>query len=151
MAKLIIYFSLSGNTKRAAQKIQALTGADIVNVDPKTPYPEGYSNYVPVAQNEFEQQLHPEIKTTLPDLNKYDTIYLGYPTWSGRVPMIFYSLFDKYDFSNKTIVPFTTTGGSSVDESMPYIKKLAATSKVTDGFRYNNNDTQLKEFIEQFD
>lgn len=151
MAKLIIYFSLSGNTKRAAQKIQALTGADIVNLEPKTPYPAGYSNYVPVAQNEFEQQIHPEIKTALPDLDKYDTIYLGYPTWNGRVPMIFYSLFDKYDFSNKTIVPFTTTAGSSVNESMPYVQELAATSKVTDGFRYNNNDTQLKEFIEQFD
>lgn len=151
MAKLIIYFSLSGNTKRVAQKIQALTGADIVSLEPQVPYPAGYSNYVPVAQNEFEQRLHPEIKTKLPDLDKYDTIYLGYPTWNGRVPMIFYSLFDKYDFSNKTIVPFTTTGGSNVDESMPYVRELAATSKVTDGFRYNNNDTQLKEFIEQLD
>ncbi|HIY93794.1 flavodoxin [Companilactobacillus sp. HBUAS56275] len=151
MAKLIIYFSLSGNTKKAAERIQELSGADIVELVPQTPYPAGYSNYVPVAQKEFEQQIHPQIKTTLSNLDKYDTIYLGYPTWNGRVPMIFYSLFEKYDFSNKTVIPFTTTGGSSVDESMPYVRKLAATSKVTDGFRYNNNDAQLKKFIEQFD
>lgn len=149
MAELIIYFSLSGNTKRAAQKIQQLTGANIVQLEPQIPYPEGYSNYVPVAQNEFEQQIHPEIKTVIPNLDKYDTIYLGYPTWNGRVSMIFYSLFAKYDFSDKTIIPFTTTGGSSVEESMPYVKSLAAKSRVVDGFRYNNNDVQLKDFIKR--
>ncbi|MBL3531947.1 hypothetical protein JMJ99_11250 [Companilactobacillus zhachilii] len=49
MKKLIIYFSLSNNTKRAAEKIQAITNAEIVRLEPVTPYPSGYdklcSNY----------------------------------------------------------------------------------------------------------
>lgn len=149
MAELIIYFSLSNNTKRAAQAIQKITGADISRLEPKTPYPEGYSNYVPVTQKEFEQGTHPEIKTVIDDISKYDTIYLGYPTWNGRVPMLFYSLFAKYDFSDKKIVPFTTSASSSISESMPYVRELAKESQVTDGFRYSNNDAKLKDFLEQ--
>ncbi|CAJ1192161.1 flavodoxin [Companilactobacillus nantensis] len=147
MKKLIIYFSLSNNTKKAAEKIQEITNADMVRLEPITPYPDGYSNYVPVTQKEFENQTHPALKTQLPDLNDYDTVYLGYPTWNGQVPMIFHTLFDKYDFSGKTIVPFTTSASSSVAESMPSVKKLAIDSKVTDGFRYNNDDVQLRKFL----
>jgi len=150
MAKLIIYFSLSNRTKTAAEKIQQFTKADMIRLEPKTPYPTGYSNYVPVTQKEFEDGTHPELKTELPDLNKYDTIYLGYPTWNGRVPMIFYTLFDKYDFSDKTIVPFTTSASSSISESMPYVKELGAKGKVTSGFRYSDNDAKLEEFLKQF-
>ena len=147
MKKLIIYFSLSNNTKKAAEKIQEITDADIVRLQPVTPYPEGYSNYVPVAQKEFEDQIHPALKTEIPDLANYDTIYLGYPTWNGKMPMLFHTLFEKYDFSGKTVVPFTTSGSSSVAESMPDVRKVAANSKVTEGFRYDNNDTQLKAFL----
>lgn len=150
MAKLIIYFSLSNNTKKAAQKIQELTGSDIVRLEPETKYPENYSDYAAVAQKEFDEQLHPQTKTEIKDFDKYETIYLGYPTWNGLIPMIFSTLADKYDFANKTIIPFTTSGSSSVEVSMPSVKKLFAKSTVTDGFRYDNNDKQLKEFIEKF-
>ncbi|MGQ2376051.1 flavodoxin [Companilactobacillus zhachilii] len=147
MKKLIIYFSLSNNTKRAAEKIQAITNAEMVRLEPVTPYPSGYDNYVPITQKEFEKQIHPSLKTKLPDLKDYDTIYLGYPTWNGQVPMIFHTLFDKYDFSGKTIVPFTTSASSPISESMPSVRKLASDSKVTDGLRYSNDDVQLKEFL----
>lgn len=150
MAQLIIYFSLSNNTKIAAEKLQKFTNADIIRLEPQTPYPTGYSNYVPVTQREFEQQLHPAIKTQIPKLDKYDTIYLGYPTWNGQVPMIFHTLFEEYDFSNKTIVPFTTSMSSSMSESMPSVKKIAANSRVTEGFRYSQNDKQFLEFLKHF-
>jgi len=149
MAKLIIYFSLSNRTKTAAEKIHKLTQADIIRLEPLTPYPDSYDAYVPVTQKEFETGARPAIKTELPNLAQYDTIYLGYPTWNGRVPMIFYTLFDKYDFSNKTIVPFTTSASSSVEESMPYMRELAADCKVTAGFRYSDNDAKLEDFLKQ--
>jgi hypothetical protein len=61
--------------------------------------------------------------------------------------MIFHTLFDEYDFSGKTIVPFTTSASSPISESMPSVRKLAKDSEVTDGLRYNNDDVQLKEFL----
>ena len=147
MAKLIIYFSLSNNTKKAAQKVQEITGADIYRLEAKNPYPEGYSKYSKVGMKEFEDDIHPEIKEEIPNLEKYDTIYLGYPTWSGKIPMIFHTLFEQYDFTNKKIVPFTTTGGSSASESLPSVKKIAKQAVVTDNFRYQFNDEKLKTFL----
>jgi len=150
MSQLIIYFSLSNRTKQAAEKIQKITDADIIRLQPKKPYPKEYSDYSVVGMNEFEQNIHPEIKTTFSDLSDYDVIYLGYPTWNGQVPMIFHTLFEQFDFSNKTIVPFTTSASSSMTESLPYLKKIAVKDEVVSGFRYANNDVELKEFIKQF-
>lgn len=147
MKKLIIYFSLSNNTKKAAEKIQEITNADIIRLQPVTPYPKDYVDYVAVAQKEFENHVHPALKTEIPNLADYDTIYLGYPTWSGKVPMIFRTLFDNYDFTDKTIVPFTTSMSSSISESMPELRKIASKSNVTRGIRYNNNDEELKAFL----
>lgn len=147
MAKLIIYFSLSNNTKQAAEKVQTITDADIYRLEAKNPYPEGYSKYSKVGMKEFEDDIHPEIKTEIADFDKYDTIYLGYPTWGGKIPMIFHTLFEEYDFTGKKIVPFTTTGGSSAEESLPSVKALAKGSVVTDNFRYQFDDVKLEEFL----
>ena len=58
--------------------------------------------------------------------------------------MIFHTLFEQYDFSNKKIVPFTTTGGSSASESLPSVKEIAKNAIVTDNFRYQFDDKKLK-------
>ena len=48
----------------------------------------------------------------------YDTIYLGYPIWWGTNPKIILTLLDTYDFTNKTIIPFCTSGSSDISESV---------------------------------
>lgn len=150
---LIIYFSLSGTTKKAAEQIKKDTGADIVRLEPKKAYPNSYDAAVPVAKKEMQNKKHPAIKSTIPNLKKYDTIYIGFPTWWRQPPMIIHSLFDKYDFSNKKIVPFTTSMESPISKSMPYMKTMADNDHATllKGFRYNDNNTSLKKFLKKND
>ena len=38
MKKLIAYFSVSGVTKRAAEQLAAVSGADLYEIRPETPY-----------------------------------------------------------------------------------------------------------------
>ncbi|PRO77957.1 flavodoxin [Lactiplantibacillus pentosus] len=121
---LIVYFSLSGTTKNAAEKIKAATGADMIRLQPKKAYPAGYDNYVKVAQRQLKRKIHPAIKTKIPQLDQYQTIYIGFPTWWHQPPMIVYSLFDKFNFSGKTIVPFTTSMSDPISKSMPYLRRL---------------------------
>ena len=151
MSKLIIYFSLSNNTKRAALAVQKITGADIVRIEPKTPYPAEYSNYSKIGMNELEEGILPEISTNITNFDQYETIFLGYPTWDGQLPMIFHSLAKKYDFTGKKIIPFTTTGGSTASESLPSVRKVFATSEVSDNFRYRDSNEQLQEFLRKND
>ena len=48
---------------------------------------------------------------------------MGYPNWWYDMPMAMYSFFDEYDLSNKTIIPFNTSGGSAFSDTINTIKK----------------------------
>lgn len=148
---LIIYFSLSGATQRAASKIQALTGADCVRLQRVPAYPDGYDNYVPVADHERLNHIHPQFTAGIPDLQRYHTILLGFPTWWQQPPMIIASLFDQYDFAGKVIVPFSTSMSTPIADCMPAIEQLAdhAGATVAAGFRYAGDDQQLRAFLQE--
>lgn len=146
---LIIYFSMSNTTKEAAEMIQEKTGADIVRLERKEAYPEGYDNYARVADNERKRKIHPAIKDNIPNLKRYKTIMIGYPTWWQRPPMVIYSLFDKYNFKKKTIIPFTTSMSDPMNVSMNAMRKLAKKdgAQIKNGFRYDDNEVQLERFL----
>lgn len=148
---LIIYFSMSGTTKEAAKQIQRDTGADIVRLKRAKAYPKGYDNYVRVADRERRQNIHPAIKRNIPDLNRYDTILIGFPTWWQQPPMVIHSLFDTYDFRGKTIIPFTTSMSTPMKASMPTMRRLAKDDGaiIKSGFRYDNNNAQLRRFLQR--
>lgn len=146
---LIIYFSMSNTTKEAAEMIQEKTGADIVRLERKEAYPEGYDNYARVADNERKKKIHPAIKDNIPNLKQYKTVMIGYPTWWQRPPMVVYSLFDKYNFKKKTIIPFTTSMSDPMKASMNAMRKLAKKdgAQIKNGFRYDDNEVQLERFL----
>lgn len=146
---LIVYFSMSGNTKAAAKQIQRYTGADIVRLRRATPYPKGYDNYARVADHERRHNIHPAIKHNLPNLDQYSTILIGFPTWWQRPPMVIHSLFDAYDFRGKIIIPFTTSMSTPMKASMPTMRRLAQNDGATirNGFRYDDNNAQLRQFL----
>lgn len=148
---LIIYFSMSGNTKAAAEQIQKDTGADIVRLQRAKPYPKGYDNYSRVADHERRHHIHPAIKHNIPNLNQYNTVLVGFPTWWQQPPMVIHSLFDTYNFQGKTIVPFTTSMSTPMSASMPYMRQMAQKDGATvrNGFRYDDNNGQLRRFLRQ--
>ncbi|WP_125982692.1 flavodoxin [Loigolactobacillus iwatensis] len=148
--KLIVYFSLSGTTKKAAEKIETATGADIVQLEPKKAYPAGYENYTEVAKRQLDNDLHPAISTEIKNWAQYGTVFVGFPTWWQQPPMIIHSLFEQFDFTAKTVVPFTTSMSTPIDDSMAYFRDLVSSSnaKLVAGFRYNNDDQALANFLQ---
>ena len=68
-------------------------------------------------QKQNDSNARPEIENTI-DISKYDTIYLGYPIWWGTNPKIILTLLDTYDFTNKTIIPFCTSGSTGISGSV---------------------------------
>ncbi|WP_164509381.1 flavodoxin [Companilactobacillus jidongensis] len=147
MKSIVIYFSESGNTKKAAQFIAQETHSDIDELKPTKPYPDNYDRLVEVSGDEIDNNIHPAIDKDF-NFSDYNVIYLGYPTWYHQTPMIINSFFDTYDLSNKTIIPFTTTYSSEFDESKPFIEKISATRnvKLATGFRANS-DTEIKKYL----
>lgn len=136
MAKdLVIYFSVYGTAKLVAEEIAKQTGADIREIVPAVPY-DGNRDHYPallrVAQKEHDMDARPAIKVPLP-IADYDRIYIGYPMWCYTFPMIIYTLFEQYDFSGKTIIPFNTHMGSRDGGTYDTIRELAPKAKVLTG------------------
>jgi flavodoxin len=128
---LIIYFSLTGNTKSAAEKLQKKTGAAIYQLQPEKPYPTDYNGIVAACEKEKDNQIHPKLGGNLPDFNQYSKIYVGYPTWWSQPPMIIHSLFEQGNFTGKEVVAFSTSASTPLADTVDVIQKLAKENGAT--------------------
>ena len=145
MAKeLVLYFSVYGTAKIVAEEIAKQTGAELREIVPEVPYDgnrDHYSALLRVAQKEHDTDARPVIKEKLP-IEEYNRIYIGYPMWCYTFPMIIYTLFEQYDFSDKTIVPFNTHMGSRDGGTYQTIKELAPKAKVLTGLPVEMRDAE---------
>jgi flavodoxin len=121
----VLYFSVTNNTKVIARMISEETNSDLIEIVPKEKYTDEDINYnndnSRANKEQNDDKARPEIENKL-DLEKYSTIYLGYPIWWGTVPRIIYTLLDNYDLTNKNIVLFCTSGSSGIEQSVKDLK-----------------------------
>ena len=121
---VVIDGEVMGNTQYVAMEIQEKMNADIFRIEPETSYTTNHEKLVDIASQEQEENARPAIKDKISDFEQYDTIFVGYPIWWSDLPMIMYSFFDEYDFSDKTIIPFSTHGGSGLADTISTIQEL---------------------------
>lgn len=127
---LIVYFSWGGNTRSIAREIQSQTGADIFEITLKNPYSTNYNTVLDEAQRDQNIQARPEINGQVENIDKYDTIILGYPNWWASIPMPIATFLESYDLSGKTIIPFCSHGGGRFGQSFTAIAKLAPDARM---------------------
>ena len=138
---LVVYFSRTGNTKAVAEQIQSLTGSDIVELKTVVPYPSSYNDCLTQAQEEKANNARPELSTTVSNMSEYDTVYVGYPIWCYTAPMAIFTFLESYDFTGKAVIPFCTSGSTSITESVTDIRSLCSGANVLDGFRAGGSET----------
>lgn len=119
---LVLYFSYSGNTEKVANWIGEYTGLEVIRLEPEDPYPADYNECVKRVEAEHPANARPELATKLDDLDEYDTVIIGWPCWNYSCPMLILTMLEQYDFSEKTIIPFTTHGGSGFAKSLEEMK-----------------------------
>ena len=135
MKELVLYFSVYSSTKTLAEEIARQTGADLKEIKPVVAYDSNRDHYnalARLAKKEHDEDMRPEIANEI-NIEEYDRIYIGYPMWWYTFPMILYTLFDQYDFSGKTIVPFNTHMGSGDGGTYRTIRKLEPDATVLEG------------------
>lgn len=112
MKTLIVYFSYTaGNTKRIAEKVQKAIGGDLVSLEPVKPYSDDYEKVVEQGREEVEGGYKPELKSLGVDLQNYDRIIVGTPTWWYRMAPVVFSFLSGNDFRGKVVVSFMTNAG----------------------------------------
>lgn len=137
---LIAYFSQTGTTEKVAKRIQKLTKGDIFEIKTATPYPNSYQELTDVAKKEKDENARPKLATKVENMDDYDVIFVGYPIWWHTAPMAVGTFLESYNLSGKTVIPFCTSGGSDIEESMPTIKSLCPKAKIVQGLTANNID-----------
>lgn len=131
---LIVYFSQTGTTKAVAQRLQKLTGGDLLRIKEKNKYTRDYDKLTALAQRELKRNARPKVTTEAKNMKSYDTVYVGYPIWWHTTPRVVNTFLEKYNLKGKTIIPFCTSGGSDISESLSDLRKSCKGAKFKTGY-----------------
>lgn len=129
MKKLVAYFSATGTTRKAAERLAKAVGADLFEIKPAVPYTHADLNWhnshsrSSVEMNDPASR--PEIAERFDRMDEYDVVYIGFPIWWYVAPTIINTFVESYDFSGKTILPFATSGGSGMGKTVEVLKPLS--------------------------
>ena len=124
---LVVYFSATGTTRQVAKQIAKIADADICEIIPTKPYSSADLDWTnkqsrsSVEMNDLKAR--PAIKPFSVDMSKYDFVFLGYPIWWDLAPRAVNTFIETTNLAGKTVIPFATSGGSSIGNSVAVLKQ----------------------------
>lgn len=130
---LIVYLSRTNNTKAVASFIQQAVGGTLVALELEKPYPANYQAQVQQVVRENETGYLPPLRTRIENIQHYEVVFVGFPTWGMQLPPPIKSFLKQVDLSGKTVVPFNTNAGYGVGSSFETVKALAPRSTILAG------------------
>ena len=143
---LVVYFSVTGNTKGVAEKIADITGADIYEIKAAEEYTDEDIDYdnsdSRTTHEQNDSSARPEIGSDTISLEGYTTIYIGYPIWWGQEPRIMDTFVESYDFDGITMIPFCTSGSSDIGESGQNLADNAGSGNWIEGKRFDGGASE---------
>ena len=120
--KLVVYFSATGKTECLAKQLAQTVEADLFEIQPQVPYTEADLDWEdPNSRSTVEMKdpkSRPAIANKVENMEEYDTVYVGFPIWWYVAPTIINTFLESYDFSEKAVVVFATSGGSGFGNTM---------------------------------
>ena len=124
---LVVYFSATGTTEQVAKHIAKIAETDICEIAPAKPYSSAdldWTNKQSRSSVEMNNpKARPEIKALSVDVSKYDYVFLGYPIWWDLAPRTVNTFIETADLAGKTVIPFATSGSSTIANSVAVLKK----------------------------
>ena len=112
---LAAYFSYSGTTRAVAGALAEETGADLFEISPS----EAYTNVYMQSNSEIWRNERPALTAQVDHMEDYDIVFVGYPVWWHATPTPVSTFLESYDLNGKLVIPFCTSGGSDISETMP--------------------------------
>ena len=124
---LVAYFSATGTTARAAQKVAHATGGELYAITPAQPYTDADLDWNDKQSRSSVEMNDPKARPALGgkrlDVSGYDVVFIGYPIWWDLAPRIINTFIESHDLKGKTVVPFATSGSSSITGSAATLKR----------------------------
>lgn len=151
---LVAYFSATGTTARAAERIAKMTGADIYKITPEQPYTAADLDWHDAnSRSSVEMNdpaSRPAMKGSAADMTSYDVILIGYPIWWDAAPRVINTFIEKDDLTDKTIKAFATSGSSGIEPSFAALKKSYSKLQWCGSLLMNSaSDAQILRWIDR--
>ena len=140
----------ANNTELLAQLIQQKTGADLFQIQTEQVYPVDHSENSEIAGREKDENARPVLTTHVENMAQYDVVILGYPIWWYTAPMAIRTFLEEYDFAGKRIVPYATSLGAGIGESIQDIEGLCPNAEVEEGLLITNGSEGCDEGVSQW-
>ncbi len=138
---LVAYFSASGVTAGAAKEIAEATGADLFEIKPVKAYTAADLDWVDKNSRSTKEMndpaCRPEFVGAVTNMDQYDTVFIGFPIWWYIEPRIVDTFLERYDFSEKTLIPFATSGGTGIGRAENSLKDHCPNANWKSGKRVN--------------
>ena len=132
---LSVYFSHTGNTRTIAGYIHDMVESDMVELETENTYTDDYDALLAQFRQEVADEYCPPLATRVENISSYDVIFVGYPIWVETVAPPVRTFLTSYDLSDKTVVPFCTSGTSPAETSYRLVRSLCPHSTVSEGIQ----------------
>ena len=133
-----------GNTKIVADYISEIVGAEQFEIVTHKYDGMAYTPLTRLAQEEANKGELPPYEGKAPDLNGYDTVFIGGPVWWGTYPQVMFTLFKDINLDGKTVYPFTTHEGSGLASCVSGVKKAFPKANVKNGFSIYGHEVRTE-------
>lgn len=124
---LVTYFSATGTTARAAEKLADVTDGELYAIVPAQPYTNADLDWNDKQSRSSiemnDPKSRPAIKDRKENITDYDIIFIGYPIWWDLAPRVINTFIETHGLKGKTVIPFATSGGSGIANSVTVLKK----------------------------
>ena len=143
MSKILVsYFSATGETRFKANELARLLQADIEEIEPISKYTNDDLDWRNIHSRSSvemnDQNSRPNIISPKLNPNNYDILFIGFPIWWYVEPRIIDTYLDKFGLKGIKIIPFATSGGSSISNSIKHLKSLYPNLYINDGILLND-------------
>lgn len=149
---LVVYFSATGTTAGAAEKLIQVTGGELYPITPAESYTSAdldWNNKQSRSSVEMNNpKSRPAIKEGKKNIADYDVVFIGYPIWWNLAPRIVNTFIESHELKDKTVIPFATSGGSSIANSVSALKKAYPELNWKEGKLLNRmSESDIREWI----
>lgn len=122
---LIVYYSNTGHTLRIAEKIRQKTEGTLCGIYPWQPYPIDPWELETQVRREQKKGYCPRLLPIQVKPEEYDEIFLGTPSWYGRIAPPLTAFLTTGNFSGKILIPFCTYTHSGISQMKELIEAAA--------------------------
>lgn len=144
---LVVYYSATVSTERAANAIAEATGGDLFTIEPVEPYTSDDLNWtnsdsrVSIEHDNPDQRTVELVSTFVDNGDSYDTVFIGYPIWWGIAAWPVDGFITANDFTGKKVIPFCTSASSGLGDSGNLLAEMAGTGNWLEGERFSSGES----------